>query len=81
MTRKAALFAGSDGGTCYWAIATTLTQTAKLNGVEPTTWLTDVPLNADRPNPRSRSSDPPSRRRNPYWQDGCLGTAAGARSC
>jgi hypothetical protein len=42
MTRKAALFAGSDGGARHWAIAMTLVQTAKLNGVEPMAWLTDV---------------------------------------
>jgi hypothetical protein len=35
MTRKVALFAGSDGGARHWAIAMTLIQTAKLNGVEP----------------------------------------------
>jgi len=40
--RKNALFAGSDGGARHWAIAMTLIQTAKLNGVEPLTWLTDV---------------------------------------
>ena len=40
--RKNALFAGSDGGARSWAIAMTLIQTAKLNGVEPTVWLTDV---------------------------------------
>lgn len=42
MTRKVALFAGSDGGARHWAIAMTLVQTAKLNGVEPMAWLTDV---------------------------------------
>ena len=42
LTRKNALFAGSDGGARHWAIAMTLIQTAKLNGVEPTAWLTDV---------------------------------------
>ena len=42
MTRRAALFAGSDGGARHWAIAMTLIQTAKLNGVEPMAWLTDV---------------------------------------
>jgi len=42
MTRKAALFAGSDGGARHWAIAMTLIQTAKLNSVEPMAWLTDV---------------------------------------
>ena len=42
MTRKAVLFAGSDGGARHWAIAMTLIQTAKLNGVDPMAWLTDV---------------------------------------
>ncbi len=42
LTRKNALFAGSDGGARHWAIAMTLVQTAKLNGVEPMAWLTDV---------------------------------------
>jgi transposase len=42
LNRKNALFAGSDGGARHWAIAMTLIQTAKLNGVEPMVWLTDV---------------------------------------
>jgi transposase len=42
LTRKNALFAGSDGGARHWSIAMTLIQTAKLNGVEPMAWLTDV---------------------------------------
>ena len=42
LTRKNALFSGSDGGARHWAIALTLLQTAKLNGVEPMAWLTDV---------------------------------------
>jgi transposase len=42
LTRKNALFAGSDGGARHWALAMTLIQTAKLNGVEPMAWLTDV---------------------------------------
>ena len=42
LNRKNALFAGSDGGARHWAIAMTLIQTAKLNGVEPMAWLTDV---------------------------------------
>jgi transposase len=33
---------GSDGATRHWAIAMTRIQTAKLNGVEPKAWLTDV---------------------------------------
>jgi hypothetical protein len=42
LNRKNALFAGSDGGARHWAIAMTLINTAKLNGVEPMAWLTDV---------------------------------------
>lgn len=40
--RKNALFAGSDSGGRHWAMMATLIQTAKLNGVEPQAWLTDV---------------------------------------
>jgi hypothetical protein len=40
--RKNALFAGADSGGRHWAIMATLIQTAKLNGVEPQAWLTDV---------------------------------------
>lgn len=42
LTRKNALFAGSDGGARHWALAMTLIQTAKLNGMDPMAWLTDV---------------------------------------
>jgi hypothetical protein len=42
LARKNALFAGSDGGACHWAMAMTLIQTAKLNGVDPMAWLTDL---------------------------------------
>jgi hypothetical protein len=30
------------GGAHHWALAMTLIQTAKLNGVDPMAWLTDV---------------------------------------
>src|SRR4051794_24962333 len=40
--RKNALFAGSDGGARHWAMVASLVATAKLNGVEPLAWLTDV---------------------------------------
>jgi hypothetical protein len=36
------LFAGSDSGGKHWAILASLIQTAKLNGVDPEAWLTDV---------------------------------------
>ena len=40
--RKNSLFAGSDGGARHWALVASLVATAKLNGVEPLAWLTDV---------------------------------------
>ena len=40
--RKNALFAGSDSGARHWAVVASLITTAKLNGVEPLAWLTDV---------------------------------------
>jgi transposase len=42
ITRKNSLFAGSDAGARHWAIANTLIQSCKLNGVDPMIWLTDV---------------------------------------
>jgi transposase len=42
LNRKNALFAGNNGGAHHWAIALTLIQTAKLNGVDPMAYLTDV---------------------------------------
>jgi hypothetical protein len=40
--RKNSLFAGSDGGARCWAVVASLVATAKLNGIEPLAWLTDV---------------------------------------
>jgi transposase len=40
--RKNWMFAGSQGGGRAMAIAFTLIETAKLNGVDPQAWLTDV---------------------------------------
>ena len=39
ITRKNALFAGSDGGGRTWATIATVLTTAKLNGVDPFAWL------------------------------------------
>lgn len=39
ITRKNALFAGSDGGGRTWATIAILRATAKLNGVDPYAWL------------------------------------------
>ena len=40
--RKNSLFAGSEGGAESWSILASLATTAKLNGVDPQTYLTDV---------------------------------------
>lgn len=42
LTRKNALFAGSDGGGEHWAIIASLVETYRLNNIEPHTYLTDV---------------------------------------
>jgi transposase len=42
LDRKNHLFAGSDGGGTRWATVCFLIETAKLNGVEPFTYLRDV---------------------------------------
>lgn len=40
--RKSSLFAGSEGGAEAWAVLASLLQTARLNGLDPYTWLDDV---------------------------------------
>jgi transposase len=40
--RRNHLFAGSERGARNWAILASLLTTAKLNGLDPLTWLTDV---------------------------------------
>lgn len=40
--RKNSLFAGDEGGAETWAILSSLINTAKLNGLDPESWLTDV---------------------------------------
>jgi transposase len=42
LTRKNALFAGHDDGAESWAIVASLIETAKLNGIDPYTYLADV---------------------------------------
>jgi hypothetical protein len=42
LSRKNTHFADSDGGARGWAIAMTRIRSAKLEGVEPMAWLTDV---------------------------------------
>lgn len=40
--RKSSLFAGSEEGAETWAILASLLQSARLNGLDPYTWLNDV---------------------------------------
>ncbi|GEN00776.1 hypothetical protein MRA01_53150 [Methylobacterium radiotolerans] len=42
LTRKNALFAGSDGGAGHWAVVASLVETCKLVGVEPQAYLADI---------------------------------------
>lgn len=42
LTRKNALFAGSDGGAEHWAAIASLVETCKLVGIDPYAYLTDV---------------------------------------
>ena len=42
LTRKNALFAGSDGGAEHWAAIASLIESCKLLGVEPHGYLADV---------------------------------------
>ncbi len=42
LSRKNALFAGSDGGAEHWAVVATLVETCKINNVDPLAYLTDV---------------------------------------
>lgn len=39
LTRKNALFAGSDGGAEHWAVIASLIETCKLNGIDPQAYL------------------------------------------
>ena len=54
LTRKNALFAGSDGGAEHWAVIASLIETCKLNGVEPQAYLADVITRIVNGHPNSR---------------------------
>jgi len=55
--RKNALFAGSEGGADRWAIVASLIETAKLNGIEPFSWLSDVLTRMIDGHPMSRINE------------------------
>ena len=52
--RKNHLFAGSDGGVQRWATVCSLITTAKLNDVEPFTYLKDILERMSAGHPMSR---------------------------
>ncbi len=54
LTRKNALFAGSDGGAEHWAAIASLIETCKLNEVEPFAYLADVITRIVQGHPQSR---------------------------
>jgi hypothetical protein len=54
LSRKNALFAGSDGGGEHWAVSASLIQTFKFNGVDPHVYLTDVVSKIVNGHPNSR---------------------------
>jgi hypothetical protein len=57
ITRKNALFAGSDGGGRTWAAISTLLQTAKMNAVDPLAYLTQTLIRIANGWPNSKIDD------------------------
>jgi hypothetical protein len=57
LSRKNALFAGSDGGAAHWATIASLIETCKLNGVDPQAYLADVIDRIVAGHPQSRLDD------------------------
>jgi transposase len=54
LTRKNALFAGSDSGADHWATIASLIETCKLIGVDPQAYLTDVITRIVNGHPQNR---------------------------
>ncbi|WP_370640261.1 transposase domain-containing protein [Aurantimonas sp. HBX-1] len=57
LTRKNALFAGSDGGAGHWAAIASLIETCKLNGVDPQAYLAAVSTLIIQGHPNSAIDD------------------------
>ncbi len=57
LNRKNALFAGSDAGAEQWATIASLIETAKLNDVEPLSYLTDTLTKIVNGHPNSQLDD------------------------
>jgi transposase len=54
LTRKNALFAGSDGGAEHWAVIASLIETCKLSSVDPQAYLARVVTSIVNGHPNSR---------------------------
>jgi transposase len=54
LTRKNALFAGSDGGAEHWAIVASLIETCKLNAINPEAYLAHTITKIVQGHPQSR---------------------------
>ena len=57
LTRKNALFAGSDGGAEHWAVVASLIETCKLNAVDPQAYLAATITTIVQGHPQSRIED------------------------
>jgi transposase len=57
LSRKNALFAGSDGGAAHWATVASLLATAKLNDIEPFAYLKDILERLSNGHPMRRLDD------------------------
>ncbi len=57
LSRKNALFAGSDGGAEHWGVIASLIETCKLAGVEPHAYLADVISRIVEGHPQSRLNE------------------------
>ncbi len=57
LTRKNALFAGSDGGAEHWAVVASLIETCKLNAVDPQAYLGKTITRIVQGHPQSRIDD------------------------
>lgn len=57
LSRKNALFAGSDGGAEHWAAIASLVETCKLNDVDPHLYLADVIARIVEGHPQSQIDD------------------------
>ena len=54
LTRKNALFAGSDGGAEHWAVLASLIETCKIGGLDPEAWLAHTITRIVQGHPQSR---------------------------